>query len=92
MFRMRRCGIAVRIRVDRLELVVRDGHANQWVQLRRLVDEPFQVPQLLADDVLALGRRVDGAPAGTCQARSGQPPDPIVRLLDDAIQLVEHAL
>ena len=49
-----RASVAVIERVDGFELVVRDGHAHQRVDVVVGVDEPLPLRQLLADQVGAL--------------------------------------
>lgn len=51
-------------RVDGFELVVRDGHPQQRVEVVVGVDEPLPLRELLADQVGALGWRVDDLTSG----------------------------
>ena len=51
--------VAVRERMDRLELIVADGHSNQRVEVRIVVKEALPVGKQVAEPVLSLGRGVD---------------------------------
>ena len=67
-----RAAVAVGERMDRLELIVLHGAANQRIEVVLRREELLPVRELVADHVLADGRRVDhGARRRVAQRRAG---------------------
>ncbi len=75
--------VAIGKRVDGFELVVRRDHADERIDRLLLMNEALPVGQLLAQQRLALRRRVDHLAGGLVGQRgSGSPPDLNRNVLD----------
>ena len=79
--------------MDGLELVVNDGHFDERIEPAGVfVREDLQILQKPLDDLLALGRRINGfARGGIGDARAGDAPEPGAVALDGIHNVDEQA-
>lgn len=82
--------IAIRKRMDGLELVMHHRHLHQRVDAVLGMDELFEIAQLVADDGLADRWGIDHLTRFVLQRRTRNRPDAQFRLLDQADDLDEQ--